>query len=201
MLTRAVEYSLPNPKYWTGSLELELLGLLPREALVSTEVAVLGRLAVDGLGQVKLLNDDTGSEVEVVPNDLDELLRRLLRSAVRVDVDGKGLSNTNSVRELDESTSAETGVDQRLGNPSADVGGRSIDLGEILAGEGTTTVGTPATVRVNDDLAAGQTGITLGTTNDKETRRLDLSMLIKDCVSVRKNLRGRWSYRRGTARG
>lgn len=35
-------------------------------------------------------------------------------------------------------------------------------------------MGTPATVGVDDDLAAGETGITLGTTNDEEAGGLDL---------------------------
>lgn len=155
-------------------LELELLGLLPGEALVGAEVAVLGGLAVDGAVKVELTDNDTGSEVEVVSDDLDQLVRGLLGGAIRVDVDGEGLSNTDGVRELDKSSSAETGSDEGLGNPSTDVSSRSIDLGEILSGEGTTTVGTPATVGIDNDLSAGQTSITLGATNDEEARGLDL---------------------------
>lgn len=155
-------------------LELEGLGLLPGEALVGAKVAVLGRLEVDGLGEVELLDNDTGAEVEVGADDLDELIRVLLRGAVGVDVDRQGLRNTDGVRELDEATAGEAGGDERLGDPAADVGSRSVDLGEVLAGEGTTAVGTPAAVGVDDDLAAGETGITLGTTNDEEAGGLDL---------------------------
>jgi hypothetical protein len=172
---RAVEYSF----LWfdtrsKASLELKLLRLLPGEALVGTEVSVLGSLEVDGLVQVELTDDDTRSEVEVLADDLDELLRGLLRGAVRVDVDGEGLSDTNGVGELDKGTSAKASVDQGLGDPSTNVGSRSIDLGEILTGESTTTVGTPATVGVDDDLSAGQTSITLGTTDDEKARGLDV---------------------------
>lgn len=158
----------------TLSLVLERLGLLPGEALVGTEVTVLGGLAVDGLGEVKLLDNDTGAQVEVVTDDLDELIRVLLGGAVGVDVDRKRLRDTNSVRELDKGTAAETCGDERLGDPATDVGSGTIDLGEVLSGESTTTVGTPATVGVNDDLAASKTGITLRTTNDEETGGLNL---------------------------
>jgi hypothetical protein len=144
-------------------------------------VTVLGSLEVDGLGKVELLDNDTGTQVEVVADDLDELIRVLLRGAVGVDVDRERLSNTDSVGELDEGTTGEAGSDERLGDPATDVGGGTIDLGEILAGEGTTTVGTPTTVGVDNDLAASETGITLGTANDEETRGLDLGT-----VSVRK---------------
>lgn len=77
-------------------LELELSWLLPAEVLVG-EVAVLGRLAVDGLGEVQVLDNHTGTHVKVVANDLDKLFRRLVGSSVGLDEDGKRLCNTNGV--------------------------------------------------------------------------------------------------------
>ena len=140
-------------------------------------MAVLRRLEIDGLVELELADDDTGPHVEVLADDLDKLLRGLVRSAVGVDVDREGLSDTNGVRELHERTARELGVDERLGDPAGEVGGRPVDLGEVLAGEGTATVGTPATVGVDNDLATGETGVTLGTTDDEETRGLDLCEL------------------------
>lgn len=137
-------------------------------------MAVLSGLEVDGLGKIELLDDDTGAEVEVVADDLDELLRGLLGGAVGIDVDGEGLSDTNGVGELDKGTAGKAGGNEGLGDPAADVGSGTVDLGEVLAGEGTTTVSTPATVGVDDDLTASETGITLGTADDEETGRLDL---------------------------
>lgn len=137
-------------------------------------MAVLGGLEVDGLGEIQLLDDDTGPHVEVGANDLDKLVRSLLRSAVGLDEDRQGLRDTDGVRELDEGSAGEAGGNERLGNPAAKVGGGTVDLGEVLAGEGTTTVGTPTTVCVDDDLTASETGVTLGSTDDEEARRLDL---------------------------
>lgn len=163
-----------NDFYKVLALELESLGLLPVEVLVGAKVAVLGRLQVDGPCQVELLDDDTGAHVEVLADNLDELVRGLGGGAVGVDKDGQGLSDTNGVGQLDQGTAGKAGGDQGLGDPTGQVGGGTVDLGEVLAGEGTTTVGTPATVGVDDDLTAGQTGVTLGTTDDEETRGLDL---------------------------
>lgn len=126
----------------TAHLELEGLGLLPGEALVGTEVTVLGSLEVDGLGQVQLLDNDTGAHVEVVADDLDQLIRGLVGGAVGLDEQRQGLSDTNGVRELNEGTAGEASSDQGLGDPAAQVSSRAIDLAEVLAGEGTTTVGT-----------------------------------------------------------
>ena len=52
-------------------------------------------------------------------------------------------------------------------NPAGGIGSRTIDLGEVLAGEGTSTVGSPSTVRIDDDLTASKTGITLRATNNE----------------------------------
>ena len=137
-------------------------------------MTVLGSLEVDGAVEAQLANNDTGTEVEVLVDDLNELIGRLVGGTVGVDVNGEGLCDTNGVGELDKSTTGKACSDQGLGDPAADIGGGTIDLGEILAGECTTTVGTPATVGIDDDLTAGQTGVTLGSTNDEEARGLDL---------------------------
>lgn len=117
-------------------------------------MAVLGSLQVDGAVQVKLADNDAGAQIKVVADNLNKLVRGLLRGAVGVDVDGQRLRNTNGIGELDKRTAGETGIDEGLGNPATDIGSRTIDLGEILAGEGATTVGTPATVGVDNDLTA-----------------------------------------------
>ena len=154
-------------------LELEGLRLLPGELLVS-EVTVLGGLEVDGLGQIKLLDNDTRTEVKVVADNLNELVGGLLGSTVGLNEDGQGLSDTNGVGELDKGTTSETSVDQGLSDPTGNVGGGTVDLGIILARESTTTVSTPATVGVDDDLTAGQTSVTLGTTNDEAAGGLEV---------------------------
>jgi len=137
-------------------------------------VAVLGGLAVDGVDEVELLDNDTGAHVEVGLDDLDELLGAPVGGAVGLDEDGERLSDTNGVGELDKGTASELCVNERLGDPAGKVGSRAVDLAVVLAGERTTTVGTPSTVGVDDDLAASETGVTLGTTNDEVAGGLDL---------------------------
>ena len=183
------------------NLELELLGLLPGEFLVG-EVSILSGLVVDGVGEVQLLDDDTGTHVKVLLDDLDQLVRGLVGGTVGLDEQGEGLGNTDGVRELDESTAGQLGGDERLGDPARKVGSRTVDLGVVLTGESTTTVGSPASVGVDNDLTTGQTGITLGSTNDEEARGLDLADVSKRSWPLMKmNLRGTRSSRRGTWRG
>ena len=150
------------------NLELQLLGLLPGELLVG-EVTVPGRLVVDGVGQVQLLDDDTGTHVKVVLDDLDKLVRGLVGGAVGLDEEGEGLGDTDGVGKLDECAAGQLGVDERLGDPACKVGSGTVDLGVVLSGESTTTVGSPAAVGIDDNLAASETSITLRSTDDEET--------------------------------
>lgn len=63
-----------------------------------------------------------------------------------------------------------------LTDPTSSVCSRPIDLGEILSRESTPTVGSPSSVGVNDDFATGQTSITLRSTNNETTSRVDLEL-------------------------
>jgi hypothetical protein len=155
------------------NLELELLGLLPGEVLVG-EVAVLGGCVVDRVGEVQLLDNDTRTEVKVLVDNLNKLLGGLVRGAVCLNEEGQRLSYTDGVGKLDQCAASQLGVDERLGDPAGKVSGRTVDLGVVLSGESTTTVGTPATVGVDNNLTASETGITLGSTNDEQTRGLDV---------------------------
>jgi hypothetical protein len=118
-------------------------------------VTVRSGLQVLRLLEVELLDDNTGPQVPVASDDLYQVeVGHLLAGTVSVDVDGQGLGDSDGVRELDESSSSETGGDQGLGDPSGSVSGRSVDLGEVLSGESTTSVSTPSTVSVDNDLSA-----------------------------------------------
>lgn len=106
--------------------------------LITTKVTVAGGLGVDGLEEIQLLDDDTGTEVEVPLDDGEDLLVRLGTGTVGVDKDGGGLGNTDGVRELNEGTAGEASSDDGLGDPATGVGSRAIDLGPILTRESST---------------------------------------------------------------
>lgn len=84
-------------------------------------MTVLSCLKVDWLGQVEILDDDTGSQVEIGADDGNKFVRGLIRGTVGVNKDGKWLCNADSIRELDECTTSELGIDQRFGDPSGKV--------------------------------------------------------------------------------
>ena len=90
-------------------------------------------------------------------------------------------------------------MNQGFGNPTSEIGSRSINLGVIFAGESSTSVSTPSAISIDDDLSPGQTGVTLGATDDEQAGRLDLwSISQSQNVKSNKILHGKWSGRPGT---
>ena len=66
---------------YSFSLELELLGILPRESL-APEMTVSGGLLVDGVLQLEVLDDSAWAEIEVLLDDVQKLLLALRRRSV-----------------------------------------------------------------------------------------------------------------------
>jgi len=67
----------------------------------------------------------------------------------------------------------ELGGDKRFGDVASVVGCRSVNLGRVLSGVSTTTVGCPTTIGVYDNFSSSETGISGGTTDIKATRGVD----------------------------
>ena len=119
-----------------SSLKHELLGLFPGEVgVVSAEVAELGGLLVDGSPKIELLDDVARSEVEVLLDNADEVLigKAFLDSAVRFDMDGEGVWETDGVGNLHQHSVGQASGDKGLGNIASVVGSRTVDLGGVLA--------------------------------------------------------------------
>jgi hypothetical protein len=159
----------------TKYLEDKGLRGLPSEVGVgAAEVTVSGGLLEHRSAQVKVADDSSGAEVEVVLDDLSDLSVGLLGAghagAVGVHEHGQGVGHTDGVGQLHKHSVGEAGGNQGLGDPAGSVGGGAIHLGGVLAGEGSTTVGSPTAIGINDDLSAGQTSITVRTTNDEAAR-------------------------------
>ena len=69
------------------------------------------------------------------------------------------MGDADRVGDLDLAALGEAGGDDVLGDVAGRVGGRAVDLGRVLAGEGAAAVAGHAAVGVDDDLAAGEAGV------------------------------------------
>jgi hypothetical protein len=120
--------------------------LIPGE-FFTTKVTIGSSLLVDGLEEIQFLDDDTRTQVKVLLDNIEDFRFRAGGGTVGIDKDRERFGHTDSIRELDEGTTAELGVDQRLGDPASGISTGTIDLGPILTRESTTTVSTETTIK------------------------------------------------------
>merc|ERR1711884_169275 len=163
----------------------QVLGILPLEELdsilrvgLATEVTVCRRLLVLRLTESQRLRDGTWPTIE---GDLDHVgdvicCELTLLCSVRLHEQRQWLRNTDCVRQLHQSAFAQTALHNRLGHLPADVCGRPVHLRRVLARESATAMGAPATVGVNDDLAACESRVTLRATNNELSRGVDVEV-------------------------
>src|SRR5690606_31486058 len=143
-----------------GILEAALVGS-------PAEVTVRGSWRVDRLAQLEVVDDRRGAQVEYLADGALQSLIGHLAGAERVDRDRHRLGDANRVRDLDLAAIRQPGLDDVLGDPACCVCRGTIDLARVLARECTAPVPGHAAVGVDDDLAAGQAGISLRATNDE----------------------------------
>src|SRR5450755_1269145 len=79
----------------------------------------------------------------------------------------------DGVGELQFAARGETGSHDVLRDPAAHVSGAAINLRRIFAGERATTVTAHPAVSVHDNLAPGQTRVTLRPADDETARGVD----------------------------
>merc|ERR1719253_767376 len=154
-------------------LKGKVLNFLPCEVRVLTsEVTVGSSLAHNWALKVKIPDDTSWTKIEVVLNNFSKLSIGLSvgNSSVRVNKDGKWVWNSNGVRKLYKCPSAKSSGNKTLGDPTGSISGGTINLCGVLSREGSSSVGTPSAVGVNDNLTSSKTGISVGSSNNETTR-------------------------------
>merc|ERR1711933_633560 len=173
---------------WRHRLELgQILGVLPLEKLdsfvgvwLTSEMAVGRGLLVLWLAESQRLSDGARTTVE---SDLDHIgdvisTQCTLLCAISLNEKGQRLCNTNGIRELYQSSLAQAALHDRFGHLSADVSSRSVNFGGILARKCASSMSSPTSIRVNDDLTACQPSVTLWTTDDELAGWVDVKVRV-----------------------
>ena len=108
--------------------------------------------------------------------------------AVQVDVDRQRLGDADRVGELQRAAVGEARGDDVLGEIARRVGGRAVDLGRVLAGEGAAAVRRRAAVGVDDDLAAGEAAVAVGAADEELAGRVDVPDGLRGDPALRQRL-------------
>ncbi len=143
-------------------------------------MTVRSRLSVDGREQVELFDDRSRAHVEFAHDVALEFLLVHDARTEGVDVHANRLGNADGIGELDLTTSGQARRHDVLRDVTCIVGGGAIDLGRILAAEGTATMAAHAAVGIDDDLATCETRVTHRPADDETTGRVheDLGLFV-----------------------
>src|SRR5690606_14434114 len=130
-------------------------GAFPRQFRLA-EVTVVRRLAIDRTQQIEPVDDRTWPEVIAT---YEVLGRALVAGTERVHLDAHRLRDADRVCDLDLRAIRESCREQLARDVPAEVRARAIDLRRILAAERAAAMPAHAAVRIDDDLAAGDTRV------------------------------------------
>lgn len=102
-------------------------------------------------------------------------------------MDAQGLCDTDAVCDLHHCSLAESVGHQVLGDPPSSIGSRPVDLGWVLARESTSSVSSPTSVSISDDLPSSQPSVSSRSTNDEQVAGVEHvasvdEPLLRDCV-------------------
>ena len=101
-------------------------------------------------------------------------------------MDAQGLSYADTVGNLDHASLAESIGAEIFSNPSSSVGSRPVNFGAVFAWESTSTMSSPSSIGIHNDLPASQTGIPIWPSSDEFPRRIKYvsginQPLFRDC--------------------
>src|ERR1017187_9106250 len=160
--------SLPQ----TGLQCLYLVRCLPGKVLaLAPKVPVRRCRLVDRPPQVEALNDALRRQREVRPHQFLKLVLIHLARAEGVDMNAYRLGHANRIRQLHLAAVSQPRRDDVLGYMTRHVRRRAVDLGRVLATERAAAMTTHAAIRIDDDLAPGQTGVSHRAADDKASGR------------------------------
>src|SRR3569832_841141 len=152
---------------------LGLVGALPGHVDVrAAEVAVGGRLTIDGLQQIEHGDDAARTQVEDFANELDDPRLADFAGAEGIDRDRGRFGDADGVGHLDLAAVGDAGGDDVLGDITSGVGGGAVDFARVFAGEGSAAVARHAAVGGDDDLAAGEAAVAYRAADDEAAGRV-----------------------------
>ena len=122
--------------------------------------------------ETELLYDSRRSQVDKVCYYLLDIGIGDLAGSERIDHYGYRLCHSDGICKLDLALTGNTGGNDVLGYISGSICSRAVYLRRILSREGSAAVTAESAVCINDDLSSGKAGISLGTADDKTSRRI-----------------------------
>ena len=136
-------------------------------------MTVGGSAGIDGPVELQVLADTARCQAYQLAQRARQFVFIDTTGAKRVDVQRDGFCHADGVGELNLAPIRQTGCDDVFRQVAGNVGGRAIDLARVLAGKCAAAVRRRTTVSIDNDLAAGQSGVAVGSTDNEAAGGID----------------------------
>ena len=133
-------------------------------------------LTVYGAKQVESLDDTCWFEVKGFLDQHGDLFFIYNGRPKSIDGNRNRIRNTNGISDLDFTAAGQTGSNDVFGNVSCSIGSGTIHLRRIFSGKCSTSMTSHSSIGVNDDFASCQSTISLGSSNFKDSSRVDVEI-------------------------
>src|SRR3989338_3830328 len=131
--------------------------------------------------KLKIADDRSRAEIEYFSDRLLDAAvckgsssLRLLYGAKRIHTNGDWCGDTDGVGDLHFTLCGKPRFHDVLGNPARGVGGTAVHFARIFSGESSASVATVSSVGIHDDLAAGESAVARGASDDEAPGRVDV---------------------------
>src|SRR5690606_19834336 len=159
----------------------------------ASHMAICCGFSINRLAQFESRFDTIRRHIKKLLNFFSNFAIRMLdlARAIRVYIDTHRVFNTDGIADLYQNLIGNTGCHQVLGNVTSGICCRAVYFRRILARESAATMCALATIRVHNNLAAGQSRISMWPTNNKFARWIDMifDLPIKKSLKLRLQLR------------
>ena len=135
-------------------------------------------LLVDGAAQVQFVDDGAGAQIEHLGHGALDILFRYMVRAEGLYHDRDRLRHADGVGDLHLAAVGQSCGHDVFGYPARRIGCRAVHLGAVLAGKRPAAVSAHAAVGVDDDLAAGETGVAHGAADDEAARGVHVDLAV-----------------------
>ncbi len=165
----------------SGEMSFQLLrqiGLFPGKTAFSVrraaEMAIGGGARIDWPIEPQMLPDAARGKAHDLEEGCLEFFFRNLARSVGIDIDRQRLGDADRVGKLNRAAIGETRGNDVFGEVTGGIGCRAIDLRWILARKCAASMWRRPAIGVDDNFAAGQTAIAVGTADHEFAGRVDV---------------------------
>ena len=136
-------------------------------------MAVCRSLFVDRTAKIKHFDDSSRTKIEILTDNLYQLRIGYFTCSKCFHMNRSRMCNTNCIGKLDLTLVCQSCCNDILCNITCCIGSRTVNLCAVLSRESAAAVTSCSTIGIYDDLTSGKTAVSIWSTDNETSGRID----------------------------